>query len=278
MEGQTTEAVQEETQTEVHPEQTVYENIADGILSEDVEEVQEEPKEEPKEEPEVRTFKVKVDGEESEVDEQTLISGYQYAAHNTKKAQALADKERELAAMEGLANKLRTDAEFHKHVFSYGEQPQEELNPVEQLTKDVTEKATAAVDEKLKEEQNRQLMQHIQKVKTEVQQDPDYQAVQEKILEHVKNTPEHLRQIEAQKLHLDPTYYLKKFNEIKKGLKPETVKPPVLVDSGQTNDVPENVSNQSKRKKMKADMLKSGNLSNLQDYFKMPGGIADQLS
>ena len=82
-----TEQTTEQVQSESVADRLDY--IAEGLAGEDVPEETPEPA---PTEPEATKIKVKVDGKEDEVDMDTLIAGFQYNAHNTRKAQELANK------------------------------------------------------------------------------------------------------------------------------------------------------------------------------------------
>ncbi len=284
------EVVETTPETEVQPEQTAFEDIADGLLDEVTPEVEpEETTEEPEEtipdiaaEDETPTYKVKVDGEESEVDIDELIKGYQYQAHNTRKAQDLADRERELAAYEGLAKKLKTDAGFAEHVFGYGKEQPEELDPIEQIKAEAVAAAEEKVEKKFASQAEQAKQRQIDNLKTKVQQDPLYKQVQDKLANYIMSMPKSLQQQMYQTLDSDPQAYTEMYQKARATIEqpettPQKVKPPVLVDSGTTQEVPTETTNINNRKKMKAEMLKTGDLSKLQEYFTQPGGLADQL-
>ena len=278
MTEQTTETQEAEAiETEVQPEQSVYEDIADGLLDEPVAEETEQVEETPEESQPTETYKVKIDGQESEVELDELIAGYQYNKHNTQKAQTLAEKERELAAMEGLANKLKSDPEFAKHVFGYGNEQPPDDDPIEQIKAEAKAEAKEET-RKLIEAQNQQALERrIDQLNQELPKDPLYKDTMGELHKHIQALPEQYQKQEALRLHRDPDYFLKMYEQKKSTLKKDQVKPPVLVDSGTTQEVPVETKNKTTRKKMKAEMLKTGDLSNLQEYFKMKGGLADQL-
>ena len=282
-----TEVTTEEVTEDVQPGMDdILDNIADGLVDDEEpdqpdEEVEEEKEEIPDEAAEVKPeiHKVKVDGEELEIDIEEMKKGYQIARHNTQKAQALAERERQLSPVIGLAKKLQEDPEFQKHVFAYGKE-EKELDPIEQIEASAVEKAEQKLKETLKKRDLEAHQQRINATMAQVQVDPDYNKIQTMLKEHVESQPPHLQQHEYMRLDADPDYYLEKFKEFKEKLKPEPEekkKPPTLVAPGGT----ENVQMQSKRNKTldkkKAKVLATGDLDALEDWLTADGGVIDSL-
>jgi len=286
-EEQTIESVEPVEETQDESGQSPFEDIADSLLG--VDPIEETPEGEPEEIPdeaaveEPTKYKVKVDGEEVEVELDELIRGYSYESHNTRKAQALAEKERELAAIEGLANKLKHDEKFAEHVFKYGkeEQPQEELDPIEQIKLEAKEAALKEVEKRFQTQTAQQQQIKIEQVKNKVSQDPLYNQVQEKLGAYIQSMPKSLQPQMFQTLDQDPNAYMEMYQRARATIEQpkaeKKVKAPVLVDSSQTQEVPQETKQVNSRKKMKAEMLRTGDLSNLQEYFKQEGGLVDQL-
>lgn len=288
MEEQTTEAVVEvdETVEDVQADSldTLLDTVADGLFEEDqpIEEVKEEEDlEKEPEETKPDLHKVKVDGVEEEIPLEEMRKGYQTARHNTQTAQQLADERRQLAPVFGLAKRLEEDKEFAKHVFGYGKEPEQELDPIEQIKADAVKEALAKVDEKFKGQSEQAKQTAITTLRGKVQADPLYQQVQDKLTEYVMSMPKSLQRQTYDTLDRDPEAYVEMYKRVRDTIKPaepvEKIKPPVLVDTGQTNDVPLRTLKKQKLDKKRAEVLKSGNAEALEDYFMMDGGLIDSL-
>ena len=268
---------------------TLIDNISDGLFEEDqpIEEVIDEPetlKTEPekKVEEEPEKHKVKVDGEEQEIDYTELVKGYQTNRHNTQTAQQLADSQRQLAPVIGLAKRLEEDPEFAKHVFGYGKQQETELDPIEQIKADAVKAALEKVDEKFKGQTEQTRQAEIATLRKKVQADPLYDKVQGKLNSYVMSMPEQLQRQIYDTLDKDPVAYTEMYQRARETIEPakkeeKKIVAPVLVNSGQTPDIPLETLRKQKLDKKRAEVLKSGDPEALEDYFMMEGGLIDSL-
>jgi len=287
MEEQTTEVIEEiddEKEVQADSLDDLIDNISGEIVEEDqpIEEVEEEPEKEEITEEKPELHKVKIDGEEQEVDYSELVKGYQTSKHNTQTAQQLADNQRQMAPVIGLAKRLQEDKEFAAHVFGYGKEPETELDPVEQIKADAVKEALAKVDERIQGQTDQAKQVEISTLKGKVQADPLYKDVQAKLDAYVLSQPKALQQNTWETLHTNPQAYTEMYLKFRKELEPEKpqvdkIVPPVLVASGQSGDVPLKTQNKQKLDKKKAEILKSGNADALEEYFMMDGGLIDSL-
>ncbi len=287
MEEQTTEEVTiEEVTEEVQPVSTddLLGNVADAIFEEtDQPEAEvKEPETKPVEEkPDIHT--VKVDGEEQEIDYSELLKGYQTAKHNTQTAQQLADNQRELAPVIGLAKRLTDDPKFAEHVFGYGKEPEQELDPIEQIKADAVKAAEAKVEKRFEEQTAETQQVQINTLRDKVMQDPLYDKVQGALHNYVKSMPASMQETMMATLDRDPQAYAQMYQKARATIAPETkepvkkTKPPVLVEAGLTEEVPVNAARKQQLNKKRAEILKSGDHDALEDYFMMDGGVVDSL-
>lgn len=289
-----TEQTTEQVQSDSVADRLNY--IAEGLAGEDVpEEEQEQETEEQSEEPlpeaakapEPTKIKVKVDGKEDEVDMNTLIAGFQYNAHNTRKAQELADKERELSAKEGLGalySKMLNDPEFAKHVLTFGDKAPEPDDPISQIKKEAADEAFARLSKVQEEQSEKARLEEIEATRQEVSKDPLYDKVQDALANYVKSLPtEKLRKEMYFELHTNPKAYREMYARARKVIegpkKEEKKAPPVLMDSGSSgDDTTEQTKAETETKKLKAKFLKTGDPDALKRFFLQPGGLADRLS
>lgn len=244
-------------------------------------EVEEELPDEAAEKEEPERHKVKVDGEELEVEYNELVRGYQTNRHNTQTAQQLAEERRQLAPIIGLAKRLQEDKEFQQHVFSFGKE-ERELDPVEQIKREAKEETLAEVNKRFEAQKTAEHQAKLDAVREQAMQDSDYERVLELMADHIRSFPKHLQEQEYMALDQNPDYYLKVFNEKKESLKPkkkepEKIKPPVLVAPGQTEEVPLQSLKQKKLDKKKAKILATGDLDALADWISADGGLVDSL-
>lgn len=250
------------------------------------------------------THKVKIDGEEREVTYDELVRGYQTAQHNTRKGQQLADQERHLAALEGLATRLQTDpvgfaqAVLARHAPATQQAPKADEtppdDPVERLKweirKEVREELGQVRKQIGEETDHRAAATEILRTTAELRQDPQYPDVMQalhrfaEVVDGAPGGPVY------QRLDTDPAYFRRMFSQIKAKLsgpapaagqdqqapvKRET-KPPVTMDPG--NDVSDAaLSRQAQRKKLKAKALRDGDEDAIMAYFQAPGGLVDDL-
>ena len=291
MNEQTTEEVTtEEVTEEVQPVSTedLLDSVTDDLFEGDTDqpeesEVKEEPEtkdEEKKETPDLH--KVKVDGEEQEVDYSELLKGYQTAKHNTQTAQQLAESQRELAPVIGLAKRLTDDPKFAEHVFGYGKEPDQELDPIEQIKADAVKAAEAKVEKRFETHAEELQQVEIDNIRQKVQQDPLYEKVQGALHNYVASMPKNMQSTMMATLDRDPQTYIEMYQKARAQIAPEKketvkTKPPVLVETGVTEEVPLETITKQKLDKERAKILKSGDHAALEDYFTMKGGLVDSL-
>ena len=287
MTEQTTEEVTEVTE-EVQPVSTedLLDNVADGLFEEETDQPTEEVEElETKEEkePEPETHTVKVDGQEQEIDYSELVKGYQTSKHNTQTAQQLAENQRELAPVIGLAKRLSDDPKFAEYVFGYGKEQEQELDPIEQIKADAVKAAEVTVEKRFEKQTADSKQVEINTLRGKVMQDPLYEKVQGALHNYVMSMPKSMQSTMMETLDRDPQAYIEMYQKARATIEPpggeivKKAKPPVLVDTGQTEEVPVNTVRKQKLNKKRAEILKSGDHAALEDYFMMDGGVVDSL-
>ncbi len=287
MTEQTTEEVTEVTE-EVQPVSTedLLDNVADGLFEEETDQPTEEVEElETKEEkePEPEKHIVKVDGQEQEIDYTELVKGYQTSKHNTQTAQQLAENQRELAPVIGLAKRLSDDPKFAEYVFGYGKEQEQELDPIEQIKADAVKAAEVTVEKRFEKQAADSKQVEINTLRGKVMQDPLYEKVQGALHNYVRSMPKSMQSTMMETLDRDPQAYIEMYQKARATIEPpggeivKKAKPPVLVDTGQTEEVPVNTVRKQKLNKKRAEILKSGDHAALEDYFMMDGGVVDSL-
>jgi hypothetical protein len=244
-------------------------SLAPPVETEDHQDLdaKEPPKEEaaPPEPPkEKETRKIKWQGKEIDVTEDELTNLAQQGYDYTKKTQALSDKERQLAPMEGLFKQVQSDPRLAQHIAGYfqGGQPQ----PA-------------------------QHQQVIQQVMMEVSRDPEYNEVQGEIKTWLQSLPAPLAKTIYLQLDQDPQSYLETYGKFKADRKarqttitdppaPLTKKvdrAPILESSG--NSTPSDPAGDAKRKEIartKKKALQSGDPQALSDWL-VGAGVIDNI-
>jgi hypothetical protein len=193
----------------------------------DTTEQQPEPpkKEEPP--PELSTKrKIKRHGQDIEIDpsqEDSLISmGYDY----TQKMQSLAAERDMITPYVGVVKAMQTDPVLAKkiaeHLSGTPEQPQKQQfdDPIEQLKWETKQEALTEIRKEMQAQfapLHRQSA--LQQVKSQVQADPDYQAVHNAIIEMVNGLPPAIQKTTFLQLDQDPKAYLETFADMKARIK-----------------------------------------------------------
>lgn len=163
---------------------------------------EEKPPETPPEPPKVepQKFKIKVDGKEEELPVEELISRAQMGTDYTRKTQALAERDRQLAPYEGLVKQLQTDPKLNEHLRAYynpppkqQEPPKPPDDPVEKLKWEIEQSLLQKMQgviqptqEQLAQTQHQQV---IQRTMMQVQADPLYPDVHKAMREHLETLP-----------------------------------------------------------------------------------------
>jgi hypothetical protein len=260
----------------------------------------EPPKEKEPEKPQAR--KIKWQGKEIEVPDDEMVSLAQQGYDYTRKTQALSDKERMLAPLEGLFKQVQTDPNLAKHIASYFQagqaQPQQQRvpdDPVEALKHEIIQQAKQELQKEMQAQvAPMQRQQVIQQVMMEVSRDPDYSEVQGEIKSWIQSMPEPLAKTVYLQLDQDPDAYLKTYAAKKAEMKarkstttdPARTEPPVkkverapvLESSG--NSTPSDTAGESKRKdveRKRKKALQTGDPTALADWLVSSGSIASIL-
>ncbi len=166
-------------------------------------------------------FKIKWQGQEKELSEEEIIDLAQKGFDYTQKTQALALERDQLAPYQGLANRIKADpALAQKIAVLLSGQPQEEAkkfdDPIEQLKWETKQETMAEIRKELQQTLtplHRQ--QALTQVRMQVQTDPDYREVHEKIIQMVQSQPPALQKNLYMQLDQDPNAYLQAFQFFK---------------------------------------------------------------
>lgn len=248
--------------------------------------------------------KLKWNGQEVEVPEKEIEALAQQGFDYTKKTQALAERERSLAPVEGLAKQIQADPRFAAHVYGYFNQQVAPAHPPAAPTPPPTDPI-----DRLKWEIRQDVMQDINKVKQEftqavaplnqqsvitrtmleVQKDPMYNEVQGKLFEYVNGLPPHSKRLEYMRLDQDPQSYTEMYDHFRTQLvrakestaptqtpapAPTTreTKAPMLEASGPSSPPPSKDSvRKEKITKAKARLLAGGDINALADWIRESG-------
>lgn len=261
-------------------------------------EVKEPAPEEPaKPDDDTQIHKIKWQGREIEVSEKDLMELAQKGFDYTQKTQQLATERDELAPYMGLVNRIRTDPTLAQHIATYltGNAPeprgQEEPSddPVVQLKNEIRAEIMGDIRKELSANVTPiARAQVLDRVRMQVQADPDYNEIQQQILDMVSSQPPALQKTIFMQLDQDPEAYLQAFAHFKKlktenppkeqPPKPKAVKretrAPILETGGPAPA--ENLDNKAraeKLSKMKAKALRSGDNMALADWLIASGSI-----
>ena len=250
-----------------------------------------EEAEEPGEEPE--KYSIKWQGQEQEVTQEQLLDLAQKGFDYTQKTQALAQERDNLAPYQGLANRIKSDPQLASQIAELlsGKTPQQEPekprfdDPIEQLKWETKQETLAEV----RQEMQRNLtplhrQQALNQVKAQVQSDPDYREIHQKIIEMVQSQPPALQKTMYLQLDQDPRSYLEVFQHYKKQMAPGSItlpKPvkketraPILESGGM--EPAEGIRSKGKAErlsKQKAAALRSGDPLAIADWLQDSGAI-----
>lgn len=257
-----------------------------------------------------RKLKIKWHGQEIELPEKDLVSLAQQGYDYTKKTQDLAEKERNLAPVEGLAKQIQGDPRFAAYVYQYFNQggpaqpaaPKPPEDPVERLKYEIRNEIVKELGPQIQQSVQPLTQQSaVQRVQMDVMRDPMFNDVQAKLHEYVNTLPPHSRQMEFMRLDQDPQSYLEMYGHVReqivrqKAAAPPDPLPPKngkgeippgarreqkapLLESSGTSEPPATKESQKKERlsKAKAKLLAGGDVGALTDWIR-ESGISDIL-
>lgn len=266
-----------------------------------------EEKAEEKETPPVKR-KLKVDGQEIEVTDDELVTLAQQGKDYTRKTQLLAEERNAMAPYSALIRQLQTDPNLSPHIAKYW-QPQPTAapekpkfdDPIEQLKWETKQEVLADFRNEMRQViapiQQTQIMnarqQGLNQVKAQVQADPDFKEVHQKIVDMVAALPSAIQKNAYMQLDQDPASYVEAFQAAKASLAAgkkaapitttekstetkRTERAPILESS---NNAPTDSTVKTQRAKIdkaKAKMLREGGVDALQDFLEV-GGFLDHM-
>ncbi len=255
------------------------------------------------------TRKIKHDGQEYEVNEDELVRLAQQGYDYTAKTQRLAEKERSLAPLEGLAKTIESDPAFAAYLREYfvrGKAQEQEKepeldDPIEKLRHGLKKEITETFRKELTEKE-RQLSHQLTlvKIKQEVEKDPDYQDVTKMMVDHIRSLPEPTGKMVFLQWDQDPDAYIKAFShyktvvsalkkakpaesaEQKNNIPPEAVtrreeKAPILESTGGPPPPDKAAERRKHLSKLKAKALRSGDPNALADWLAESGAVDDLM-
>lgn len=269
----------------------------------------EPPVEKPPEAPKPKV-KIKWEGEEKELDQDELVNLAQKGYDYTQKTQALAEKERRLAPLEGIAKTAQSDPAFAAYLRDYfvqkgqvpkkDEQPPKFDDPIDELKYNLKKEVREEFRKELSEKEKQVAHQLVlQRVRNEARMDPDFPDVTKLMIEHLKTLPEETGKLVFLQWDQNPDAYQKAFSHYKtvvRALKDKTPAPaawgapsqtppatqtpaerttkaPLLEASG-TGEQGTAVTERAKKiSRMKAKALRSGDPSAIADWLLESGSI-----
>ena len=231
-----------------------------------------------------------------------------------RKAQELAEQQKQLAGWEALQKRVMTDPQFAQHVFGYDQvqqqkqAPQPPEDPIDRLKWEAKQEALKEFAPEL-DRVRQEMAQHqhataIRATMERVQADPMYQQVQGEILQYISGLPEGVGRAVYQELDRSPQLYMEMYSRTRQRLTgsgaqpnqqpqqrgpdgrfaaPEMPKPkqrqeraPMLESSGTANDT---TANAQQRKKELQARVKQGQAtsSELGEWFQSLG-IIDRIT
>jgi hypothetical protein len=183
--------------------------------------------------------KIKWQGQEVEVEPDKEIELLQKGFDYTQKTMQLQAERDLLAANIGLVKAVEQDPALRKKIAEHlkgapeaDEQPPQFEDPIEQLKWEVRQEVLKEVKEKYYKPAAEQVealthQQSLDRVKLQVQADPEYQQVHGKIINYIKSLPPSLQQTTAYQLDQNPQAYLETYNHYRQKIiankKPEDV-------------------------------------------------------
>lgn len=161
---------------------------------------EETPKQEESKQPEKK--KIKVDGQEIELTEEELIARAQQGEDYTRKMQRLSEERNALAPYQALLKQLQTDPDLSRHIAGYWQQKQQTqvpekpkfADPIDELKWEMKQEALAEMRQELNQTLQgvvspMQRQQVLNQVRSEVQRDPDFEAVRQSMLAQIAELP-----------------------------------------------------------------------------------------
>lgn len=250
---------------------------------------------EPTGEDEQDKYTIRWQGQDKEVTQAELLDLAQKGFDYTQKTQALAQERDNLAPIQGLATLLKSDPVKAAQIAAIltGQAPQQAQpekktfdDPIEQLKWETKQEAIAEIRKEMAAAitpLHRQ--QALNQIKSQVQADPDYQAVHQSIIDMVKAQPPALQKTLYLQLDQDPAAYMDAFQFHKQRLKkPAAVEPPKpvkketrapILESGGV-EAPSGIEGKAKAErisKQKAKALREGSPTAIADWLKASGAI-----
>jgi hypothetical protein len=269
----------------------------------------EEPLAQPTETPQqevARKLKLKVDGQELEVDEAHAISLAQMGAHYTREMQALRDKERQMAPYDALFQQLQRDPNLNQYISQYyqnqgkPETPPTFEDPIEQLKWETKQQTIKEIEDKyfkplMQQRATEKQEAVIERTRNQVQRDPLFTQTHAEIERWVRTLPTKDMVTTVQKLDTDPNAYLAVYKQAREFVSKQPVTtpgkeapvPPAPKEGTEHAPILEKPGNApitasaekkqaEKISKAKANALRSGDTDALADYLKV-GGFIDHL-
>lgn len=216
-------------------------------------------------------IKIKWEGEEKELDKDELVNLAQKGFDYTRKTQALADRERQLAPLEGIAKTAQSDPAFAAYLRDYfvqkGTAPRKEEQPPTKFDDPIDElkyNLKKEVREEFRQELSakEQQMAHqlvIQRVRSEARQDPDFQDVTKLMVDHLKTLPEETGKLVFLQWDQNPAAYQQAFTHYRAVVQAIKSKAPAPTPGGTTAtpETPKPPATTPERRTEKAPLLES---------------------
>jgi hypothetical protein len=262
----------------------------------ETEEGETEEEAEPEAKPdEPEKYTIKWQGQEKEVTQAELLDLAQKGFDYTKKTQTLAEERDQLAPFMGLAKKIQSDPVLASTISAYlsGQPTQEQQaqkppqfdDPIEQLKWETRQEVMAEVRKELQQAITPIARQSaLDRVKMQVQADPDYREVHQAIVDMVKAQPQAIQKALYFQLDQNPQAYMEPFNQIKQTMakKPESKPTPVkkethapILEAGGVSP-PDGIAAKEKAarlSKQKAKALRSGDNFELANWLQESGAL-----
>ncbi len=229
------------------------------------------PKDEkPPEAPKLK-LKIKWEGEEKELDQDELVNLAQKGFDYTQKTQALAEKERRLAPLEGIAKTAQSDPAFAAYLRDYfvqkgqvqkpAEEPPPKFDdPIDELKYNLKKEIRAEYRQELSEKEKQVAHQLvIQRVRSEAQRDPDFQDVTKLMIDHLKTLPEETGKLVFLQWDQNPDAYRQAFSHYKSVVQAIKAKTPAPAAEGTPAQPPPETQTPAapERREAKAPLLES---------------------
>lgn len=243
--------------------------------------------------PKADKYVIKWEGGDKEVDHRELLELAQKGFDYTKKTQKLAQEKDELSPFIGLANRIKGDPILAAQISQLmsGQQPvakvvePESDDPVEQLKAEIKRELRNEMEAKLAPMGKQQM---LDRVKMQVQSDPDFNAIQQDIVNMIQAQPKALQRNMFLQLDQDPESYMQTFKHFKKirqsdtGVQVSVPKPvstktkaPILESAGIASEAPKVTRKEQKvsMDKKRAKALRTGDTQELANWLLDSGAL-----